>query len=181
MRKIYIDVGTYDGDSIRAFLLGEIIDDPKDYEIFAIEPNPKYRDQVKSVCSRYGGTFLPVAAWTEDVESMEMATEVGEETGLGSSLMKSKKVWRGGNIVTVHAVDFSRWIKQFEGCHVVVKMDIEGAEFPVLEKMILDGSIKLVAKLYAEFHPNKVPEYTTTDKNNLIERLGAYTEVHDWH
>ena len=38
----------------------------------------------------------------------------------------------------------------------MLKLDIEGAEYQVLDKMIRDGSIAYVDRLYVEFHNVKV-------------------------
>jgi len=60
-------------------------------------------------------------------------------------------------------------------------MDVEGSEFPILEKMLKDDTAKYMNQLWVEMHPNKVREYTSIDSNNLIERLKQHTEVELWH
>ena len=59
------------------------------------------------------------------------------------------------------AIDFSRWLKEMVARHteadgskpfVVVKMDIEGAEYAVLEELVHDGTIALISELMVEFH-----------------------------
>ena len=59
------------------------------------------------------------------------------------------------------AIDFSRWLKEMIARHteadgskpfVVVKMDIEGAEYAVLEELVRDGTITLISDLMVEFH-----------------------------
>ena len=61
----------------------------------------------------------------------------------------------------VPAIDFSRWLKEMTALHtdadgskpfVAVKMDIEGAEYSVLEELLHDGTITLVSELMVEFH-----------------------------
>jgi FkbM family methyltransferase len=61
----------------------------------------------------------------------------------------------------VAAIDFSRWLKEMVARHteadgskpfVVVKMDIEGAEYAVLEKLMHHGTIALISELMVEFH-----------------------------
>ena len=73
----------------------------------------------------------------------------------------------------VPAIDFSRWLKEMVARHteadgskpfVVVKMDIEGAEYAVLEELVHDGTITLVSELMVEFHTqqfdqNQQPHY----------------------
>jgi FkbM family methyltransferase len=56
--------------------------------------------------------------------------------------------------VTVDTVDFSKFLSDTVTADdfVVVKMDIEGAEFEVLPSMIEDESYKLINDFYCEFH-----------------------------
>jgi len=83
--------------------------------------------------------------------------------------------------IKVESFDFSEWVKQFKDDYLLVKMDIEGAEFPVLEKMLKDDTVSCIDKLLCEFHPNKATNYTTNDKINLIDRLSKFTIVKEWH
>jgi len=64
----------------------------------------------------------------------------------------------------VPAIDFSRWLKEMVAQHteadrskpfIVVKMDIEGAEYAVLEELVNDGTIALVNDLMVEFHTHQ--------------------------
>jgi hypothetical protein len=60
------------------------------------------------------------------------------------------------SLYEVPAIDFSCWVKEMVARHtevdgstpfVVVKMDIEGAEYAVLEELVRDGTITLVSEL----------------------------------
>ncbi len=73
----------------------------------------------------------------------------------------------------VPAIDFSRWLKEMIAQHtkadgskpfVAVKMDIEGAEYAVLEELVRDATITLISDLMVEFHTqqfdqNQRPHY----------------------
>lgn len=75
---------------------------------------------------------------------------------------------------------------------IFVKMDIEGAEWPVLEKMINDGTIGLIDELAFECHfawqDEEYFSYAQVDKTHTrqdcidmtfrLRRLGV--SVHDW-
>lgn len=50
-------------------------------------------------------------------------------------------------------------------------MDIEGAEFRVLDKMIRDGSIDYINKLYIEWHSNKIDFSDKELYDELIKKL----------
>lgn len=182
MRHIFIDLGAYNGDTIEMFCKGEMIplEVPiTEYAIYAFEPNPVIFHTLKWEGKAMSCVFDNKAAWTEN-GTIEFTID-NASSPLGSTLMKSKKIWGKGTIIEVESFDFSEWIKQFKDDDVIVKMDIEGAEFPILEKMIADGTLSIIKKLFVEMHPNKVTDYTTTDKNELVEKIKQYTEYHEWH
>ena len=61
---------------------------------------------------------------------------------------------------SVQAIDFSKWLLQNTRPQdfVVVKMDIAGAEFDVLKRMVVDGSVVLVDVMDITWHEDLRPE-----------------------
>lgn len=180
--NIFIDCGAYNGDSIEGFKnWGKISYPDKDnWQLYAFEPNPNFKEYWQNQ-THENLTYSDMAVWIEDTE-LDFAVDQSK-TPLGSTLMKTKKnVWDISPKHKVQAFDFSNWLKQFKDDFVVVKMDIEGAEFKVLNKMMADGTDKIPYVLLVEFHPNKVREYTTTDKNNIIRKLQKRgVNIKEWH
>jgi FkbM family methyltransferase len=78
------------------------------------------------------------------------------------------------NSHNVECFDFSNFIlKNFsKDDFIVVKLDIEGAEYPVLEKMIKDDSLSYINVLYVEWHnhmlTNKYDENTI--RNSILNK-----------
>lgn len=180
--NVFVDIGAYNGDSIEEFRNWSKIAfaGKRDWIIHAFEPNPTMYALLKE--KENGSTFTyRKAAWIEET-TLEFAVDT-TETPLGSTLMESKKsIWDNYNHIEVDGFDFSEWLKQFRSDYVVVKMDAEGAEFPILEKMIEDRTIHIPAVIMVEFHPNKVIDYTTTYTNELIERIRSMdVNLKDWH
>jgi len=182
MNNVFIDCGAYNGDSIEEFKNWSKIafPDRKNWELFAFEPNPKFKEYWETQ-THENLTFSNMAVWIEDTE-LEFAVDQSDEP-LGSSLMKSKKnVWDKSPKIKVQAFDFSEWIKQFKDDFVVLKMDCEGAEFKVLPKMIADGTDTIPYVMMVEFHPNKVRDYTTEDKNAIVRKLQKHgVNILEWH
>lgn len=173
MRQVFIDIGCFDGDTVQQFY--NWIDNDREFEIYGFDPNPRYKHQWEDMESHNPKLkFSNKAAWIEDGTAEFTLRPQGRE--LGSTLMKSKKDWGQGDIIQVETFNFSEWIKQFQGCHIIVKIDAEGAEFEILKKMIADGTDKLVDKFYVEFHPNKVTDYTDEDRKELISKLPQLKE-----
>lgn len=180
--NVFIDLGCYNGDSVEEFKNWRKLafPDKSDWVIHAFDANKKFLKDWKRLKTT-NTHFHHKAAWTED-GVIEFAVDQSD-TPLGSTLMEGKKaIWDNSPKDKVPCFDFSKWIEQFKGDYVVVKMDIEGAEFPILRKMIEDETILIPDNLMVEFHPNKVTEYTTTDKNDLIlEILKLGVNILEWH
>lgn len=181
MRKVFVDLGAYDGDSIRHFMKR---DDWKEFDIYAFEPNKKFHQQLADLwldCPNI--VFLSAdAAWIEDTQ-LEFAVDQADSP-IGSTLMPGKvEMWNKSLKQTVQAFDFPTWLEQFtDDDYVIVKMDIEGAEFPILLSMLNTGTLNYMNELWCEFHPNKVREYTTTHKLELMNQIRkAGVELVEWH
>lgn len=87
------------------------------------------------------------AVWTADGRMSYLAAVTRSTAGEGGD--------------DVDCIDFSSWLgRTFAGSdeRVVVKMDIEGAEYPVLAKMVEDGTDAIVSELLVEWHQGHAAE-----------------------
>lgn len=181
MNKIYVDLGAYNGDTYLHFINKKA--DADSYKVYLFEPNPRFASNLTKLRKSFPHIveYSTKAAWTSDGERKFALDH--NELAYGSTLMEGKrKAWQAFDKVTVETFDFPTWTNQFKEDYLIVKMDIEGAEFPILEKMLKDGSITNINELWCEFHPNKVVEYTTTYTEQLIEKIRKQgVEVTIWH
>lgn len=163
MRKVYIDLGAHKGDTVKAFKGTD--EYSSDFELFAFEPNPNSKIHKKA--EKHGVTVFQKAAWIED-GTMPFYTNPKHLACQGGTLLKEKT--SGGldkkHPLMVETVDIGKWIKNnFEPTDtIILKMDIEGAEYKVLRKMVEDGSIAYVNKLYIETHYNRIGLTEDADK-----------------
>lgn len=177
--KAFIDLGAYKGDTIEQFYnWGHLLSDPKEFQIFAFEPNSDCWNSLNLLAKQKGNlSVIGKAAWVKDGD-IDFIPD-----GIGATTMKTKKNWDQGLAIKVPCLDFSEWMTRFtKDDFIVLKIDIEGAEFEVLEKMIKDGTISLVDHLWVEFHQNKVTDYTTQYKNELVDRIKKIVpNFWEWH
>jgi FkbM family methyltransferase len=75
-------------------------------------------------------------------------------------------------------VDFSEWLNgaRTGRSFVFIKMDIEGAEYEVLEHMLGTGTLGLVDVLAVEWHAHKLPEPERSRCLAFEQRLRAHIE-----
>jgi len=116
-----------------------------------------------------------------------LATEWGPNYRGGSTLLAGH-LRNGAKVdysrpIAVRCIDFSRWIRRnfTRQDHIVVKMDIEGAEYPVLEKMVAEGSIDYVAELIVEFHWQMNDNLSQERHEALLAALDGRVLVSEWH
>jgi FkbM family methyltransferase len=184
MKYIYFDLGAFDGDTVKHFLRKRTLPvKPSEFEIQAFEPNPNLKKKLREVLeTKHKGDWSidSRAVWIDN-NDREFAVD-SSLSAMGSTVMPGKAaIWDTMEHITVGCIDFSEYLKSYKDSYNIVKMDIEGAEFPVLEKMLADGTLELVNELWCEFHPGKVKEYTTEDQQDLVRRLREVTKVVLWH
>ncbi len=185
MRKIYIDGGAYDGDTIRLFKEGGIVqrDDLEEFEIFAFEPLSELPDIIHKAMGTYDGKVK--FAWNRD---RPMASTIEKEsrlfnTGIVPFHPKDPKLKKNQTEkVEVEIFDFPKWFKKnfTKDDYIILKLDIEGSEFAILEKMIKERTISWVDKLYCEFHSFHMPTYKKREEKIKQKLSELNIKYIDW-
>lgn len=157
---------------------------PPFHKVFVFEPNPAFN---KSYTDKKI-TLIQKAIWTEDGT---FPFYLSKDEKQASSSLLSDKLCRVGkefiqgfqdDPIQVECVDFSQWLKSNIKPHysLTLKLDIEGAEYKVLRKMIDDGTINLVKNLYVEFHRDHL-KMSIEEHNLLLSDLrGQGIEPKEW-
>jgi len=149
IKRHFIDAGAYTGDTVRLFL--DKVPEADQYEIHCFEPDlrivfdPQLIDRVH---------LYPSAVWVKDgtvdlfVGKPESSSVFGHKTTGHLSPTP----------ITVPCIDFSRWLDQHIGVEekVILKLDIEGAEYAVLNHLLKTGAIDAISQLYVDWHWNKI-------------------------
>lgn len=149
--KILIDCGASNGSAILELENKYGVFD----KIYAIEPNPENIRQINSDNSRL---IKLEAAISKAYGNVHLYLSEGYD---GSTLYPDKLSGRinKDNFIEVKAIDFSDWlaIHVSQDDYVVCKMDIEGAEFDVLEHLLKTKKMNLIDVLLVEWHPSRFP------------------------
>ena len=71
----------------------------------------------------------------------------------------------------VDAIDFSEFVRGLQGNRIVIRMDIEGAEFPVLRKLIKEETIRKVSDLHIEWHQRHLKSESRSTVDELTRTI----------
>ena len=94
--------------------------------------------------------------------------------------------------INVEAIDFNKFLKNNSNKYseIIVKMDIEGAEFQIIDHLIENDTLKLIKELFIETHGRfNFPENEWNNKkkdieiieNKLLEKCRKHiSKVHSW-
>lgn len=171
MRRIFIDLGAYSGDTIK--LAKQKL--PSFDEYIGFEPVPRLFEKA---CLRFKSDPT-VIMFQAAASNKDGSTEFYISKNSEGKINKGSSVFGDKVNVTHHlkiecgTIDFSNYLKKnfFNGEYIYVKMDIEGSEYDVLEKMLDDGTINLVSKLCVEFHVYKIKSIPYSRHRELKNRL----------
>jgi len=167
-RRVFVDAGGFNGCSVERFR--KDYDPQANFEIFSFEPNPIFEDSYSEFENH---TLIKKAVWISDGQ---MNFYLDRHDSDGSSLLVEKKT---GNLdkktpITVESVDLDSWIKKNFSTDdfIILKIDIEGAEYEVLSKMLKENSIDYLNSIFIEWHWNKIGLSKATH-DRLVEQIKA--------
>jgi FkbM family methyltransferase len=175
MKKILLDCGSHFGQSVDKFRAE--LSDIAEYEIVMFEPNPYLFDKLVRNAKYNDCAKNKVAVSNKEGREILWGCTRNKENW-GSTLEKSKADWdkiKSTDYVVVQTIDLSDFIlKNFSNSdHIILKLDVEGSEYVVLEKMLESGAIAYINKLYCEWHSKWLaPEFKEREVK-LIEKLMA--------
>lgn len=167
-QKIFIDGGFNRGKVMRHF-----ISHLPDFGFYGFEPNDQFRTVAEQLTASYPDNVLSLsfnAITTKNgpVSFFREGPSTGVHQSEGSTIMPGRLLSTTDyeHPHTVEGVDFSNWIADTYERHtingntpfIVSKLDVEGAEVPVLERMIAQGTIEKVKFLIVEFHGRMIED-----------------------
>ncbi len=162
----YIDLGSRKGVSLKwAMKKLKKID-----KFIAIEPVPEFCEKL---LYRYGAynkfKLYNAAIGIKDGDSIFYLDKEESFIGKGSSLIEGMQ---NGEIIKVKEINLSNYIKSNfkKGDYLIVKIDIEGMEYDVLEDLIKTGAIGYIDKIFCEWHERQLVKKTSNNKEELIKR-----------
>jgi FkbM family methyltransferase len=161
--KVFLDCGFYAGKALEYY--APFLDDS--WVVYAFEPNKGLVASQQAV-DKFDPkpVLIHEAVWIKN-GTVDFAVEGREDAAFIADVRA-----HSGPIGKVKCFDFSTFVSNFKDDDIIVcSMDIEGAEFPVLRKMLKDGTAKRLTLLDVEFHHRLLPNEDEASASQLRREL----------
>lgn len=183
-RNVLLDCGTHFGQGLSEFIDRFNVNDT--WVVHSFEANPvTYNINMTQKNPLYYVIYHNVAVHNKDeIIKINVETPPGEgETGMGSSVISLDKwnPWNGTlreNFKTyydVPAINFSKFIiNNFtKDDNIIIKMDIEGSEFNVIQDMLDTGAMEYINFIAIEWHSR----FFTNENEMKIKELELIEQI----
>ena len=188
MRKVrFIDCGANVGQSI-----DWIVDNFEEFDIKvdSFEPTPELVTLLEQKINYIDEdiTIHPLGVSCDNSNEDFYLQDWGAKTG--SSMIKGKESTNPENSIIIETIDICEWIENncnFEEEKVILKLDIEGTEYEVVEKLLQSNICRNITALLIEWTPlvkiARSPDFNYTQSE--VEELKQQSEasinlVLDW-
>lgn len=171
-RFVFIDGGAHRGETIKTFKKSTLYSEHR-WNIYSFECNPQVLEILRERFSQSDDVeIINKAMW---IHSQGLEFYFAKST-LEGNVVKNLHTPRERKSTHVESIDFGDWLKENFKIEdtIHVKLDIEGAEYEILDKMFRDGSIRYVDKFYIEFHSAIMKDITEEKDDYLINRITKY-------
>ena len=153
MRRVFLDVGAYDGASVRFFR--DNCREADQFEIFCFEPLPLNVEKLARIPNI---TIVPKAAWSSEGSRILF---VGGKKEKGSTLFpdKSTGLIDVSNAQEVRTFDFAQYVQEHfeESDELWLKLNVEGAEYEIIPHLKRHGLLSWFNRIYVMWHAYKIP------------------------
>ena len=172
-RKIILDCGSHFGESVRKFR-HEF--KKNDFEFYMFEPNIfLFNRLINNLEFENCKKFNNAVSNKNAIVKFWGCTK--NKNSVGSTLEKSKANWDNiaeDDYIEVQAIDLSTFIQDnfSKNDYIILKLDVEGAEYDILERLFETGIIEYINELYCEFHTRWLSTEFSLREADLRKKLG---------
>ncbi len=170
-------IGSFDTDIVvdlgcLSYLRGNLMEDSinalvrrfKPSILFGFDPHPALKEAVGQV---HGTTVITSrrAAWTNDEE-------------IGLSLQSNCTHVDLHEKQRTKTFDLASWVRTLPETGIVLKIDVEGAEYVLLPHLIQHGLIDRFSHILVEWHTGKLANGYETDRESILKEI--HCRVEEW-
>lgn len=155
--------------------------------VYAFEPNPVAFEKLKNRFLNYPNVICMNQAVWDRKDKISLYLEKGAnqypiENCVGSSIISNNPYINRETSIEVESIDFTEFLNKINKKIKLVKLDIEGAEFDVLKKMINLNLHESIENIVVETHEWLIPELQSEaeDLKSLISEKGITNISLNW-
>lgn len=154
--KVCVDLGANLGDYTREMAAHA-------GRVYAFEPDPWTAARLReAVADLENVEVIEAAAGAEEsvvtlYRSPEFAADPDAASQYASTVAEKRNIDTTAG-TEVRQIDFARWLADLEREVAVIKMDIEGAEVALLERLFDTPAFARVGHVFVETHENRIPD-----------------------
>ena len=193
--KVFLDFGTNKFQGVEAIYKREKMNET--WDVYTFEPNKLLRDwgvNVKpTVEKRINNTITqyPYGIWNENTtKTFSSPAHTDNETG-GGHVTEIGEQYRQNSVPIRHCDyrqeielrDVKEIIERHKGSEIVIKMDIEGSEYTVIDRILECDLGQYIKTFYIEYHARLFVNQAEMQKKQeqQIQDLRQTSNVHLWH
>ena len=151
--ECFIDLGAHVGE--QSFLAAQYM------PVYAFEPDSvaieKLSRNIEDCQTNFPISVIQKAATNFDGVANFYGSNRGRENTGTSSLNGRKRNVVGGDVYQVETCDIGRFIKDLPFETLIIKCDVEGAEYEIIESLARYSIFDRVISMFTEFHDKKIP------------------------
>jgi FkbM family methyltransferase len=170
---VFLDIGGHVGETVRKFYSDVAY--ANEWDIVTFEPNPDCMEKMKQGLTRYDNVKYDSRALAD--YTSKAILQIGEVNEAdGSTLIDGKLTGKLTGKKEVDVIDFSEWFetnKIGDYKKVIVKMNVEGAEYPILYSITRSGILKDIDVMLVNTHSCKFRE---PEKSQFEQREKEFLE-----
>jgi len=154
VKKVFLDIGGHLGESVRRFYRER--SDADDFDVYSFEPDPAVFAKLFENIGMFPKVQCVCAALTAGGGERSLIRGRTNE-GEGSTFMPGKLTGDLGGEIHVRCINIDTWMKDVvgEADYVIVKMNVEGAEYELLPYLANTGKMDIIDELYVQLHSLK--------------------------
>lgn len=120
-------------------------------KLIIFEPQHAFRNGLAALAAQYNGSFMPAAAWVEDAK-LSMNVRKDSRASTVSAATSSSDTSNDVPAIDLAAYMLRTLPPRTDSSLVYLHMDIEGAEYTLLPRLLLSGALCLVTHMHIEWH-----------------------------
>lgn len=155
--------------------------------VYAFEPNETAFAELRRRFSNHKNVFLHNTAVWDHNDNVQLYQHVDDHTNplkwsVASSLLATKNNIDPTQSYTVPTIDLAAFILKLSKPVALVKIDVEGVEYDILNRLIETSAIQKIEKILVETHEHKLPELKEKARTcrSRIKALGLTNVDLNW-